>query len=175
MTMTDHRLDRPTRPERELPNHVATSLEDAGTGDAAPAPATAGQVPDLARRLLGDRLLEPITGRRAAIAAIAWVVLVWIGIAVEPPPSDPNAVEPWLVTALGTILLAAVVAAFTGFWLRRRWSMAASLLGSGLLVVSTVACPLSGHHATQVGAWWFVQLACGLGLVTASTLGLRRA
>ena len=174
MTMTDHRLDQPTRPERELPDHDATALEDIGLGGETPAPATAGQVPDLARRLLGDHLLEPITGRRAAIGAIAWVVLVWTGIAVEPPPSNPNAVEPWFVSALGTILLAAVVAAFTGFWLRRRWSMAASLLASGLLVVSTVACPLSGHHATQVGAWWFVQLACGLGLVTTSILGLRR-
>jgi hypothetical protein len=172
MTMTDHRLDQPTRPERELPDHDATSLEEAGGGGAAPE--TAGQAPDLARRLLADHLLEPITGRRAAIAAVAWVVLVWIGIAVEPPPSDPNAVEPWFVDALGTILLAAVVAAFTGFWLRRRWSMAASLLAAGLLVVFTVACPLSGHHATQVGAWWFVQLACGLGLVTTSILGLRR-
>jgi hypothetical protein len=48
-----------------------------------------------------------------------------------------------------------------------------TLLASGLLVVSTVACPASGHH-TSVGAWWVVQLDCGLGLVTTSTLGLRR-
>jgi hypothetical protein len=40
-------------------------------------------------------------------------------------------------------------------------------------VVSTVACPASGHH-TQLGAWWIVQLGCGLGLVTTSALGLRR-
>jgi hypothetical protein len=66
-----------------------------------------------------------------------------------------------------------VVSAFAGFWLRRRWSMAASLVASGLLVVFTVACPTSGHHS-QVGAWWVVQLGCGLGLVTTSTLGLRR-
>ena len=42
-----------------------------------------------------------------------------------------------------------------------------------VLVVSTVACPVSDHHS-QVGAWWVVQLGCGLGLVTTSTLGLRR-
>jgi len=100
-------------------------------------------------------------------------VLLGIGIAVEPPPTNPNAVDPWFLNVLGTVLLAAVVAAFAGFWLRRRWSMAASLLASGLLVVSTVACPVSGHHS-QVGAWWVVQLGCGLGLVTTSTLGLRR-
>ena len=27
---------------------------------------------------------------------------------------------------------------------------------------------------TELGAWWVVQLGCGLGLVTTSTLGLRR-
>jgi phosphate/sulfate permease len=52
-------------------------------------------------------------------------------------------------------------------------AMASSLVASGLLVVFTVACPTSGHHS-QVGAWWVVQLGCGLGLVTTSTLGLRR-
>jgi len=47
-------------------------------------------------------------------------------------------------------------------------------VASGILLLSTVMCPLSGHH-TNVGAWWVVQLSCGLGLVTASVLGLRRA
>jgi hypothetical protein len=58
-------------------------------------------------------------------------------------------------------------------WLRRRWSLAASLLASGLLVASTLACPASGHHP-RVGAWWVVQLGCGLGLVATSILGPRR-
>jgi peptidoglycan/LPS O-acetylase OafA/YrhL len=99
-------------------------------------------------------------------------VLVGIGIAVEPPPTNPDAVDPWFLDAIAAILLGAMVATFTGFWLRRRWSLAASLFASGLLVVSTLACPASGHHT--FGAWWVVQLACGLGLVTTSTLGLRR-
>jgi hypothetical protein len=94
-------------------------------------------------------------------------------MAVEPPPSNPNAADPWFLDALGVVLVAAVVSAFAGFWLRRRWSMAASLVASSLLVVFTVACPMSGHHS-QVGAWWVVQLGCGLGLLTTSTLGLRR-
>ena len=101
------------------------------------------------------------------------MLLVGIGIAVEPPPTNPDAIDPWFVDALGTVLLAAVVGAFAGFWLRRRWSLAASLVASGLLVASTLACPASGHH-TQVGAWWVVQLGCGLGLVATSMLGLRR-
>jgi hypothetical protein len=41
-----------------------------------------------------------------------------------------------------------------------------------MLLLSTVLCPVSGHHA--IGPWWVVQLGCGLGLVAVSALGLRR-
>lgn len=136
-------------------------------------PATAeGPAVTVSRRSLQDRMLEPISGRWAAIGAVAWVVLVGIGIAIEPAPTNPDAVDPWFLDAIATILLVAMVTTFTGFWLRRRWGLAASLFASGLLVVSTLACPASGHHT--FGAWWVVQLACGLGLVATSTLGLRR-
>jgi hypothetical protein len=47
------------------------------------------------------------------------------------------------------------------------------VVAAGLLVFSTVMCPVSGHHA--IGAWWVLQLGCGLGLLTASALGLRQA
>jgi peptidoglycan/LPS O-acetylase OafA/YrhL len=152
------------------------ALENAWVVGGATPPAAADNGPAVAvpRTSLRGRLLEPITGRWAAICAVAWVALLGIGIAVEPPPTNPNAVDPWFLNTLGTILLAAVVGAFAGFWLRRRWSLVASLLAAGLLLISTVACPASGHH-TQLGAWWVVQLGCGLGLVTTSTLGLRRA
>src|ERR687898_620284 len=119
-----------------------------------------------------DRLDELITTRWAGIGAVAWVVGLAVGIAVEPPPTNPNAVDPWFVSALGTILLVALLITFAGFWLRRRWSLAASLVAAGLLVASTLMCPVSGHHA--IGAWWVVQLGCGLGLVAASSLGLQR-
>jgi hypothetical protein len=176
MATTKDRMDELTRPRRELYDHDVMALEDGWVTDAEVAPATACNGPAVAvpRTSLRGRLLEPISGRWAAIGAVAWVALLAIGIAVEPPPNNPNAVDPWFLNALGTMLLAAVVCAFAGFWLRRRWSLAASLLASGLLVVSTLACPASGHH-TQIGAWWVVQLGCGLGLVTTSTLGLRRS
>jgi hypothetical protein len=175
MATTKDRLDELTRHEREPGDHDVVALEDGGVTDAEVPPAAAGN--GSKTRALHTALrrcvLEPITGRWAAIGAVAWVLLLGIGIAVEPPPTNPDAVDPWFLNALGTILLAAVVGAFAGFWLRRRWSLAASLLASGLLVISTVACPASGHHA-QVGAWWVVQLGCGLGLVATSILGLRR-
>jgi hypothetical protein len=175
MATTKDRLEQLTNVERELHDHDVVALEDLWGADAEGPSAAAGDGPavTIPRSSLRSRLLEPISGRWAAIGAIAWVSLVGIGIAVEPPPTNPNAVDPWFVDALGTILLAAVVGAFAGFWLRRRWSLAASLVASGLLVASTLACPASGHH-TQVGAWWVVQLGCGLGLVATSILGLRR-
>jgi hypothetical protein len=175
MATTKDRLDELTRRERELDDHEVVALEHGGMADAEVPPAAAGNRPAAAvlRTSLRGRLLEPLSGRWAAIGAGAWVVLLGIGIAVEPQPTNPNAVDPWFLNVLGAVLVAAVVAAFAGFCLRQRWSLAASLLASGLLVVSTVACPASGHH-TQLGAWWVVQLGCGLGLVTTSTLGLRR-
>ena len=175
MATTKDRLEQLTNVERELHDRDVVALEDIWGEEEGP-PAAAGQGPavvTIPRSPLGSRLLEPITGRWAAMGAVAWILLVGIGIAVEPPPTDPNAVDPWFVDAVGTILLTAVVGAFAGFWLRRRWSLAASLVASGLLVASTLACPASGHH-TQVGAWWVVQLGCGLGLVATSILGLRR-
>ena len=122
---------------------------------------------------LAVRLLEPIPGSWAVAGAVAWVVLLAVGIAVEPPPANPNAVDPWFVDALGMIFLVTLLGAFAGFGLRRRLGPAASLVASGLLLVSTVMCPVSGHH-TNIGAWWGVQVGCALALVTTSTLGLRR-
>jgi hypothetical protein len=169
-TTTEH-LDELTRPELE--RHDREILE---VGDARPQPTgTSGRsVVAGPRGPFGARLLQPIPARWAAIGATAWVVLLTIGIAVEPAADNPNAVDPWYVSALGTMLLVAMVSMLAGFWLRRRWSLAASLVASGILVLSTVMCPVSGHH-TNVGAWWVVQLGCGLGLVATSTLGLRRA
>ena len=175
MATTKDRLDELTRHERELDDHDVLALEDGAVADAQVPPAAAGNRPApavLGTSSLRGRLLAPITGRWAAIGGVAWVVLLGIGIAVEPQPTNPNAVDPWFLNVLGAVLVAAVVATFAGFWQRQRWGLAASLLASGLLVVSTVACPASGHHT--VGAWWVVQLGCGLGLATTSALGLRR-
>jgi hypothetical protein len=176
MATTKDRLEQLTNVERKLHDDDVVAPGDSWGADAEGPLAAAGNRPaavTVPHAPLWSRMLEPITGRWAAIGAVAWVVLVGIGIAVEPPPTNPNAVDPWFLDALGTILLAAMVGAFAGFWLRRRWSLAASLFASGLLVASTLACPVSGHH-TQVGAWWVIQLGCGLGLVATSILGLRR-
>jgi hypothetical protein len=177
MATTKDRLGELTRPKGQLHDREAATFADVWAATNAPPPPTAagnGPVAVVARKPFGARLLEPITGAWAAIGVVAWVGLLGIGIAVEPPPDNPNAVDPWVVSALGSLLLVALFSTLVGLWLRRRWGLAASLVASGLLVVSTVMCPVSGHH-THLGAWWVVQLGCGLGLVTTSVLGLRRA
>ena len=121
MVATKDRLDELTRSELESHDRATVTPEDGWIGD---------------RRPLGERLLEPIPGRWAAIGAVAWVVLLAVGIVVEPPAADPDAVDPWFVTALGTVFLVAMLSAFAGFGLRRRWGPAASLLASGLLLPS---------------------------------------
>ena len=172
-TTKDHQ-EQLTNAERGMRDPDVAALEHLWVSRGQTPPAAADDTPAaaVARSAHLGRLLGPISGRWAAIGATAWVVLLGIGIAVEPPPANPNAVDPWFVDALGMVLLTTVAGAFVGFWRRQRWSLAASLLASGLLVVSTVACPVSGHHI--LGAWWVVQLGCGLGLAATSILGLRR-
>jgi hypothetical protein len=178
MATTEDRMEQLSalESESEPADHDVAALEDSrvAVADVPPAAADNGSPVAVPSRSLPGRLSEPITEPWAAIAAVAWVVLLGIGIAVEPSPANPDAVDPWVLDALGTMLLATVASAFAGFWRRQRWSLVASLVASGLLVVSTLACPASGHHP-QIGAWWVVQLGCGLGLVTTSILGLRRA
>jgi hypothetical protein len=176
MTTTKDHLAEFTRSGPDLDGQELVELEDAWvmTPAAPPQPAAATNLPGtpVGHTPLGTRLQEPITRQQALIGAVVWAVGLAVGIAVEPPATNPNAVDPWFVSALGTVLLAALLSTFTGLWLRQRWSLVASLVAAGMLMVSTVMCPVSGHHT--IGAWWVVQLGCGLGLVAASAVGLRR-
>jgi hypothetical protein len=176
MVTTNDHLEEVTRSGPDLEGPELVELEDAWVmapeAPPQPAAATDPEVTPVGHTPLGTRLQEPITGQQALIGAVAWAVGLAVGIAVEPPATNPNAVDPWFVSALGTVLIAAMLTTFAGLWLRRRWSLAASLVAAGMLMLSTVLCPVSGHHA--IGAWWVVQLGCGLGLVAVSALGLRR-
>jgi len=175
MATTTEQLDRLTKSGPERDDRALLTLEAAWVApQAQPAATTDDLAAAAARKPPARLLLEPITARWAVIGAGTWVVLLAVGIAVEPPPTNPNAVDPWFVSALGALLLGGLLTTFAGFWLRRRWSLAASLVAAGMLLLSTVMCPVSGHHA-GIGAWWVVQLGCGLGLVAVSTLGLQRA
>jgi hypothetical protein len=174
MAITKEHHDRLTQPSPDLADWPPADDRVPAPGAGAPARAAAHRPASAARKPLEARLREPIARWWAVTAGVAWPLLLTIGVAVEPPPANPDAVDPWFVSALSAVLLAAMLATVAGLSLRRRWGMAASLAAAGMLVASTVLCPVSGHHA-GVGAWWVVQLGCGLGLVAVSALGLRHA
>jgi hypothetical protein len=174
MATTRERLDLLTRHPAEPNDHTGRMPE--GVGVAAPSVAAVihRPTPAAVRTPIRVRLQEPISPRWAVIGAVAWVVLLAVGIAVEPPPTNPAAADPWFVSALATLLLGALLTTLAGLGMRRRWSLAASLVAAGMLMLSTLMCPVSGHH-TGVGGWWVVQLGCGLGLVATSILAWWRA
>jgi hypothetical protein len=178
MATTKERLDLLTRHLPEANDHRARMPEGVEVPAAREAarPATAIHRPATAavRTAIGVRLAEPISTPWAMIAAVAWVVLLAVGIAVEPPPTNPGAVDPWFVSVLSSLLLGALLTTVAGLGMRRRWGLAVSLVAAGMLVVSTVLCPVSGHH-TGVGGWWVIQLGCAFGLVATSILAWRRA
>jgi hypothetical protein len=121
-------------------------------------------------------LLGSISGGWALGAAVAWIVLLNVGIRVMPTrsPEELAAATPLWASILDWASLALLVVALAGFAMRRRFGLAASL-GSALILTSfTVACPITNHHET-VGLWWSVQLACFATLAVLSVVGLRRA
>jgi uncharacterized membrane protein len=183
MATTQDRLDLLSRHPAEPNDHRARTPEGVGVAapraEARPAattdrPSTAAVRTPAVRTPIEMRLAEPISTRWALIAVVAWIVLLTVGIAVEPPPTNPNAVDPWFVSGLATLLLGALLTTVAGLGMRRRWGLAVSLVAAGMLVLSTAMCPLSGHH-TGVGGWWAVQLGCAFGLVATSILAWRRA
>jgi hypothetical protein len=178
MAMTKERLVLLTRHLAGPNNHPGRTTEDVGVAApkvaARPSAASHRPSPAVLRTPIGARLHEPISARWATIGVVAWVVLLAVGIAVEPPPTNPTAVDPWFVSALSSLLLGALLTTLAGLGMRRRWSLAASLVAAGMLMLSTLMCPVSGHHA-GVGVWWVVQLGCALGLVATSILAWRRA
>jgi hypothetical protein len=178
MATTKDRLDLLTRHLPEANDHRAgmpEGVEVAATmGEARPAAAIHRPTLKVVRPPIEVRLAEPISTRWALMVAVAWVVLLAVGIAIEPPPTNPNAVDPWFVSALSTLLLGALLTTVAGLGMRRRWGLAVSGVAAGMLVGSTVLCPVSGHH-TGVGGWWVIQLGCAFGVVATSILAWRRA
>lgn len=122
------------------------------------------EAPDLSTRTLDERL----TGRWVAVLAGAWVAIFGLGVALEPAPTGEEAF-PLVGTVLALALMGCWVMMAAGFVQRHRSGAVASAAGAGLLVVMTIACPVSGHHA-GIGPWWAFQLVGSIAL-----LGLSRA
>ena len=110
---------------------------------------------------------ERIDGRLAGGAAISWLVLLQIALALEPATKQA---EPAYGVALELTMWLLLATMVTGLVMQRRWGLFASLVAAGFFTALSVACPVSGHHA--FGAWWFGQMACALGLGVISVVAL---
>ena len=102
---------------------------------------------------------------------MAWVIVMVVGIAVEPAPADPNAAVPLAIDLLSLAQLSLWGAMLVGIAQRRRYAATASLAGAAVLTVMAIACPASGHHA--IGAWWGVQMVGVAALLALSGKALR--
>lgn len=114
-------------------------------------------------------LRERISADMAVLLGAAWYVLFSIAYAVEPATDESL---PVVSAAIGIATLAGLALTAAGLLLRRRWGLVASLATASLVTASSIACPMTGHHA--LAGWWFLQLACCAALVGASVVALRR-
>jgi hypothetical protein len=104
----------------------------------------------------------------APVLVGAWVTIFGLGVALEPAPAGEEAF-PVVGQAFALVLMGCWAVMAAGISQKRRYGAVASAVGGASLLVMTVACPLSGHHA-GIGIWWWFQLAGALTL-----LGLSRA
>jgi hypothetical protein len=115
-------------------------------------------------------LLDAVDGRLGVVVAIAWLVLIQIAFALEPPARESLPVIGVLLEVVMYALLATMV---TGLVMQRRFGLVASLGAAVLATAASIACPVTGHHT--FGAWWFGQMACVLALVAVSVAVLQRS
>lgn len=123
------------------------------------------------RQRIATGLDRPLGIEWGVALAVAWVVVMFVGIAVEPAPANPDAAVPLAVDLLSLAQLSLWGVMAVGIAQRRRYTAAASLAGAGVLAVMAIACPASGHHA--IGAWWGVQMVGVAALLALSGKALR--
>jgi hypothetical protein len=118
-------------------------------------------------------LREQVSRDLALFVGVAWYVLFFVGVALEPEPTHPDAI-PVVLSATTEIALFGLLGVMAvGLIARRRFGLVASMGAAVFFVGLSVACPVSGHHG--FGAWWFGQMACAIGLVAISAAALRRS
>jgi hypothetical protein len=118
-------------------------------------------------------LRERISNDVALFVGIAWYLLFFVGMALEPEPTHPEAIPVWLSAAIEVTLVGLLGVMAAGLIARRRWGLVASMGAALLFVGLSVACPVTGHHG--FGAWWYGQMACAIGLVAITVTALRRS
>jgi hypothetical protein len=128
------------------------------------------RLPDTVPRL--RRQPRPLPRSWALAVGAGWPLLFVVMTALATEPADPNAV-PTLVDSAGFLaimvgLSGTIVAAVARQSKALVWST-----GLGVVwVVTTIACPLSGHH-DAVGWQWYAELASSSSLLVLSLIGIR--
>ena len=169
MTIID--IERPTVTHEEPTAVVPAPANTEISRTAVPTTASAAAPSQPRRRLFAD-LGGPLSRAWGFALVAAWVVVIAVGLAVEPAAVDPDAPVPLVADLLSTGLMATWGAMAAGVFQRRRFAAAASMVGGIGLLALTLGCPISGHHA-GIGAWWGVQIVGALALLALSGRALR--
>jgi peptidoglycan/LPS O-acetylase OafA/YrhL len=165
-------IERPEAHEDHAPA-IATEPPAPSRAVATPAPPQVSEpTPTAPRRRLFADLAGPLSRNWGIVLMVAWVVVVAVGLAIEPAPANPDAPIPLYADLISTGMLAAWGAMAAGVFQRRRFAAAASMVGGVALLGLTLACPLTGHHSS-IGAWWGIQLVGAAGLLALSGRALR--
>ncbi len=147
----------------EQPDHDTPSAIEAP-------PAPASGVEHLETR---EWLATRISRNVAIFVGVAWYVLFFAAVSLEPEAAHPDVIPVWIGVTVDVVLLGLLAVMAAGLGTRRRWGLVASMGAAGVFLMATIACPASGHHS--FGLWWYGQMACSLGLVAISAATLRRA
>jgi hypothetical protein len=123
--------------------------------------------PVRAERRLDDRI-GPVT---AAVAAVAWILLTWVSVAVQPPPADPAAAPDGLALLISSVWTILLFASIAGLGLRQRWGLVTTFGGGALMVGASLYCYTAGH----TGVWLATQLVAGAGLAATGAVLARNA
>lgn len=118
-------------------------------------------------RHLDDRIGPVAT----AVAAVAWILLTWISIAVQPPPADPAATPDGLALLISSVWTMLLFASIAGIGLRQRWGLVTTVGGGVLMVGASLYCYAAGH----TGVWLATQLVAGAGLAATGAVLARNA
>ncbi len=110
----------------------------------------------------------PLTRTTRRLLAVAFAVAYMVCPSVEPDPNGPDPVMHWWHAAVDCASIAAICVAVVALWRGARRSPALGVAAGVGMVVETVLCPSSGHHA--LGWWTWVQTVLSAGVLATSAV-----
>jgi hypothetical protein len=109
----------------------------------------------------------------AQATLVAWWVLLFVSLVVQPPPDGTAATTTplWLVLGVDLTILATIAVASVALLRNRRLGAWVAFGGAIGMMAATVACPVTGHHA--MGPWWLVAMGAQAGMAATGWYALR--